>query len=144
MSTLSKIPLPSIDRPFGIELWPIFSKGWEAIFGYPAEEFIFISGETPISTLPWSLSIITAYYAIIFGGKWYMSDKKALKLNALFQIHNVFLTLLSGMLLVLFIEQLSPILLRHGMFHAVCSYKSYTPKLIVLYYLNYLTKYVSI
>ncbi|KAF3933001.1 hypothetical protein ABW20_dc0104887 [Dactylellina cionopaga] len=141
---MSSLPIPSIDRPFGIHLWPIFSKVFELILGYPAEEFEFVHGKTPVSTLPHALGIITVYYIIIFGGNSYMADRKALRLNALFQIHNVFLTFLSGSLLALAAEQLIPILLRNGLFYGICSRKSYTDKLVVIYYLNYLTKYFEL
>src|SRR5262249_36783059 len=123
---LKNIPIPSVDRPFGIELWPIFDKVFGKVVGYPAHKFHFVQGQTPLSTLPASLGIITAYYVVIFSGKKFMEDKAPMKLNALFQIHNVFLTLLSGILLALFIEQLLPILLRHGVFYGICSAESYT------------------
>ncbi|KAF3317751.1 hypothetical protein TWF173_009577 [Orbilia oligospora] len=135
---MSSLPIPSIDRPFGIHLWPIFSKVFELVVGYPAEEFEFVHGKTPVSTLPNALAIITVYYIVIFGGKAIMADRKPLRLNALFQIHNVFLTFLSGSLLVLAMEQLIPILLRHGLFYGICNINSYTPKLVVIYYFELL------
>ncbi|KAK6523744.1 hypothetical protein TWF281_001716 [Arthrobotrys megalospora] len=141
---MSSLPIPSIDRPFGIHLWPIFSKVFELAVGYPAEEFEFVHGKTPVSTLPYALAIISVYYVVIFGGKAYMADRKALRLNALFQIHNVFLTVLSGSLLALAMEQLIPILLRNGLFYGICNINSYTQKLVVIYYLNYLTKYFEL
>jgi len=67
-----------------------------------------------------------------------------LKLNILFQLHNVLLTAISLVLLLLFIEQLTPILLNHGLFYAICADESWTQPLLVLYYLNYLTKYVEL
>ena len=135
---MDSLPIPTLDRPFGIHLWPIFSKVFEVIVGYPAEEFDFVHGKTPVSTLPAALAIITAYYVIIFSGKTFMADKKALRLNALFQIHNVLLTFLSGSLLALAMEQLIPILLRNGLFYGICSYQSYTQKLVVIYYVSIL------
>ncbi|KAK6354703.1 hypothetical protein TWF696_003842 [Orbilia brochopaga] len=141
---MSSLPIPTLDRPFGIHLWPIFSKVFELVVGYPAEQFEFVHGKTPISTLPSALALITVYYLVIFGGKTFMADKKALRLNALFQIHNVFLTFLSGSLLALAMEQLIPILLRNGLFYGICNYHSYTQKLVVIYYLNYLTKYFEL
>ena len=133
---LKNIPLPTVDRPFGIELWPIFDKVFEKIVGYPAHDFQFVHGQTPVSTLPSSVGIITAYYVILYTGKKFMEDKAPMKLNALFQIHNVFLTLLSGALLALFIEQLSPILIRHGIFYGICSAESWNQKMVTLYYVS--------
>ncbi|KAF3920081.1 hypothetical protein AA313_de0200779 [Arthrobotrys entomopaga] len=135
---MDSLPIPTLDRPFGIHLWPIFSKVFETVVGYPAEEFEFVHGKTPVSTLPTALAIITVYYVVIFGGKTFMADKKPLRLNALFQIHNVFLTVLSGSLLALAAEQLIPILLRNGLFYGICNYRSYTQKLVVIYYFELL------
>ncbi|KAE8388729.1 GNS1/SUR4 family-domain-containing protein [Aspergillus alliaceus] len=46
------LPIPSLDdRPFGVHLWPHFSKVFELVAGYPADEFKFVVGKTPISTL---------------------------------------------------------------------------------------------
>ncbi|KZZ89989.1 elongation of fatty acids protein 3 [Moelleriella libera RCEF 2490] len=142
---LEKLPLPSIDRPFGIHLWPLFSKAFEAVAGYPAEDFTFIPFETPMSTLKSTSIFIVIYYMIIFGGRELMRNREPFKLKTLFLVHNFYLTAISGVLLVLFIEQLVPEIYRNGVFHAICHHDGgWTQPMVVLYYLNYLTKYLEL
>lgn len=145
MSALDKFPIPSIDRPFGIHLWPIFSKAWESVVGYPAEDFRFKAHETPMSTLKETGIFVIIYYFIIFGGRELIRNREPFKLKGLFLIHNLMLTAVSFVLLVLFIEQLVPTIARHGLFYAVCDHNGgWTQPLVVLYYLNYLTKYLEL
>lgn len=128
---------PTIDRPFGIQLWPIFDKAFEVVMGYPASQFEFVRGSTPMSTIEETGVLLVAYYVIIFGGREFMKSRPALKLNTLFMIHNLYLTLISGTLLALFIEQLLPTIWRHGIFYAICDYRGgWTQPLIVIYYVS--------
>lgn len=137
MDVLQSLPLPSIDRPFGIHLWPIFDKAFELVVGYPASEFRFEEGVTPMSTFKETAIALVAYYVIIFGGREFMKNRPAFKLNTLFMIHNLYLTLISGTLLALFIEQLLPTVWRHGIFYAICDHDGgWTRPLIVLYYVS--------
>lgn len=142
-SILDQIPLPSVDRPFGIHLWPIFDKAWTAVVGYPADEFKFVPFETPMSTLKSTSIFIVVYYAIIFGGRALMRNREPFQLKTLFLIHNFYLTAISGILLVLFIEQLVPTVVRGGVFHAICDHSGgWTQPLVVLYYVSLLRSYV--
>ncbi|PYI21312.1 putative fatty acid elongase [Aspergillus japonicus CBS 114.51] len=142
---LQSLPRPTIDRPFGIHLWPIFDKAFELVVGYPASEFRFVEGVTPMSTFKETAVMLVAYYVIIFGGRAFMKDRPAFKLNALFMIHNFYLTAISATLLALFIEQLLPTIWRHGIFYTICTHEGgLTQPLVVLYYLNYLTKYLEL
>ena len=131
---MDKFPFPTVDRPFGIELWPIFDKLYEKVVGTPAHDFHFLPGYTPLSTIPEVVGAIIAYYITIFIGYQIMKRQPALKLNALFMAHNLFLTLLSGGLLALFIEQMFPIVWRHGVFYSICSPNCWTQKIVTLYY----------
>ncbi|KAL1974952.1 hypothetical protein VTN31DRAFT_5156 [Thermomyces dupontii] len=141
---LRNLPLPSFDRPFGIQLWPHFSKVFELVAGYPAEEFRFVEGKTPMSTLRETLAALAAYYIIILGGREVMKNFEAMKLRTLFMLHNLILTIFSGVLLVLFLEQVIPTIYHHGLFYAICEYDGgWTQPLVVLYYLNYLNKYLE-
>jgi len=136
---------PTLDRPFGLALWPIFAKAFSTIKGYAPEEFRFVPGKTPMATMAETAIFLISYYIIIFGGREFMRERPALQLNGLFKIHNFYLTLISGVLLVLFLEQLIPTLTRHGVFFTICHYNGgWTPQLVVLYYLNYLTKYLEL
>ena len=133
-----QLPLPTIDRPFGIHLWPIFSKAWEFVVGYPAEEFEFVPFETPMSTLKSTSTFIVIYYAIIFGGREMMRNREPFKLKGLFLIHNFYLTAISAILLALFIEQLVPTVAREGIFFSICHVDGgWTQPLVVLYYVSY-------
>lgn len=132
-----EVGAPTLDRPFGVHVWPIFSKFWTAIFGYAPENFKFREGVTTASTLKETLIALTAYYIIIFGGRELMRNRKPFVLNGLFMIHNFYLTVISGGLLVLFIEQLLPTLAKGGVFNAICSYQGgWTNHLVVLYYVS--------
>lgn len=139
LDLLKDIPLPTIDRPFGIHLWPIFNKAFEAVVGYPADDFRFVEGVTPMSTLKETAAALITYYIVIFGGREVMKKFPALKLNGLFMIHNFYLTAISGILLVLFIEQLVPTLYRHGVFYAICNHSGgWTQPMVTLYYVSIL------
>jgi fatty acid elongase 3 len=133
----SSLPLPTLDRPFGVYLWPYFSKGFELFTGYPAEDFRFVPGKTPMSTLKETGIFIVIYYAIIFGGRELMRNREPFKLRTLFLIHNFYLTAISGLLLVLFLEQLIPTVVRGGIFNAICNAEGgWTQPLVVLYYVR--------
>lgn len=128
---------PTLDRPFGLALWPIFSAAFEKVKGYPAEDFRFVPGQTPMSTMTETAAALISYYVIIFGGRELMKDREPMKLNGLFKIHNFYLTAISGILLVLFLEQLIPTLVRGGLFYAICDYNGgWTPPLVTLYYVR--------
>ncbi|KAI9834531.1 MAG: hypothetical protein M1819_002907 [Sarea resinae] len=142
---LKNIPFPTVDRPFGIELWPIFDKVFSAVVGYSPQDFRFVQHVTPLSTLKATASMLISYYIIVFGGREIMRRCPAYKLNGLFMIHNFYLTVISGSLLALFIEQLAPTIWRHGVFYAICAHDGgWTKQLVTLYYLNYLTKYLEL
>jgi fatty acid elongase 3 len=99
-----------------------------------------------MSTLKETGIFIVIYYAIIFGGRELMRNREQpFKLKSLFLIHNLYLTAISGALLVLFLEQLIPTVARRGVFYAICDTEGgWTQPLVVLYYLNYLTKYLEL
>ena len=135
LALFDRIPIPTVDRPFGVHLWPIFSKAFEFVVGYPAEDFRFTAGVTPMSTLKETGIFVIFYYAIIFGGREFMRTREPLKLRSLFLIHNFYLTAISAILLVLFIEEIFPTVVRHGIFHAICYREGgWTQPLVVLYY----------
>ena len=128
-------PLPTLDRPFAIELWPIFEKVWTSFRSFAPQDFRFVSGTTPMSTLKETAAVLISYYIIVFGGRELMKNRPAFKLNAIFMLHNLGLTLISGTLLALFIEQLLPTVWRNGIFFAICNEDGgWTKQLVTLYY----------
>ena len=130
-------PIPSVDRPFGVELWPIFDKLYSSVRGYSPQDFNFAPGKTPMSTFKATATVLIAYYIIIFGGREIMRKRPAYKLNALFMTHNLYLTIISGGLLALFIEQLVPTVWRNGVFYAICDHRGgWTRPLVTLYYVR--------
>lgn len=139
--------LPTTERPFVVELWPVFDKAVSRAtnFHFVPSQFEFKQGDLPLSTLKPVLSMIAFYYFVIFGGRWFIKKLgiKPLVLNGLFQIHNLFLTTLSFTLLVLMVEQLVPMILTHGLFYAICDKGAWTQQMVLLYYLNYITKYIE-
>lgn len=129
--------IPTLDRPFGVALWPIFSKIFTNLKGYTPEEFRFVPGKTPMASFQATALTLISYYIIIFGGREVMRGREPLKLNGLFKIHNFYLTAISGILLALFVEQLLPTLVRNGVFYAVCDYNGgWTDQLVILYYVR--------
>ncbi|KAK8061444.1 hypothetical protein PG994_007810 [Apiospora phragmitis] len=124
--------------------WKAFDQVWTSVMGYRADEFRFVEGKSAFSTWPEVVGTIVLYVTVVFGGREFMRNRQPLKLNGLFKIHNLFLTLLSGGLLVLFIEQLAPQLWRDGLYENICGADGWTKPLVTLYYLNYLTKYIEL
>ncbi|KAI5294561.1 hypothetical protein KEM52_003731 [Ascosphaera acerosa] len=140
-----KVGVPSLDAPFGVRVWPLFSKAFEAVRGYPAEDFRFVNGSTPMSTLKETASALVTYYVVIFVGRELMRNHEPFKLRTAFVIHNFILTCISGVLLALFIEQLLSTVVRGGIFFAICNHDGgWTQPLVTLYYLNYITKYIEL
>ncbi|KAE8373382.1 GNS1/SUR4 family-domain-containing protein [Aspergillus bertholletiae] len=141
----NSFPTPSLDRPFGVHLWPHFSKAFELVAGYPADEFTFAVGTTPMSTLKETSIFVAVYYTIIFGGREMMRNRAPLQLRLMFLIHNFYLTAISAILLALYIEELVPTVVCKGIFYAICHRDGgWTDRLVVLYYLTYLTKYLEL
>lgn len=136
LSSAKARSLPSGQTNSPVGAWAVFDKAWTAAMGYPADEFNFIAGETPLSTVWETAGIIALYLIVIFGGREYMRDRKPLKLNGLFKIHNLFLTIVSGALLALFLEQLLPTLWRDGFYENICGADGWTPPLVTLYYVS--------
>ncbi|KAI1320686.1 hypothetical protein EDD11_010220 [Mortierella claussenii] len=131
----------SIDQPFGIKLDTYFSQAYELITGKSIDSFVFQEGVTPLSTQREVIMWTVTYFVVIFGGRQIMKSQEAFKLKPLFIFHNFLLTIVSGALLALFIENLAPIIARHGLFYSVCNDGAWTQRLELLYYLNYLVKY---
>lgn len=137
---------PSFERPFGLYLWPIFDNVFTKVVGYSADDFEFVYNQTFMANGYQAVGVIVIYYITVFGGRFIMTkfNISPLKLNFLFQFHNILLTLISLSLLLLSLEQLIPFIYTRGLFDAICHSDSFTPRLVTLYYLNYLTKYLEL
>ncbi|KAG0746812.1 hypothetical protein G6F57_002710 [Rhizopus arrhizus] len=134
----------SPEQPFGVYLFDYFNQLYTFIVGKPATDFHFIKGITPLSTLNEVVIGCITYFVVIFGGQFLLQNASPMKCKTLNQIHNLFLTVISFVLLVLTIEQLFPKLFRHGLYYTICSEQAWTQELELLYYLNYLVKYYEL
>ncbi|KAL4982203.1 GNS1/SUR4 family-domain-containing protein [Aspergillus falconensis] len=140
-----QIPTPTLSRPFGVQLWPHFSNAFTALTGKSPADFQLVPGVTPMTTLQGTLLSLATYYVVILGGRQLMKNQAAFKLQTPFIIHNFTLTVISGVLLALFLEQILPTLSKDGVLHAICDARGgWTDELVLLYYLNYLTKYLEL
>ncbi|CAH6722820.1 elongation of fatty acids protein 2 [[Candida] jaroonii] len=140
-------PFPTPETPFGVKLFPIFNEIVSTVTGgkWVPSKFQWIEGEVPLSTLPPALIMVAVYYTLVFGGNYIFKKFKLtpLVLNGPFQIHNIFLTSLSFTLLILMVEQVFPMIYYHGLYWSICSPKAWTQEMELLYYLNYITKYIE-
>lgn len=130
--------------PAKIAPWSAFDKVWTGITGYHPEEFELIKGVTPMLTFKATMITIVGYYVLIFGGREIMKNRPAYKLNGLFMVHNFILSTFSAALLILFAEQLIPTVWNRGLYDGVCGAGGWTKPLVVLYFLNYMTKYYEL
>jgi fatty acid elongase 3 len=87
----------------------------------------YVPGQTPLSTQKEVGTALVTYLAVIFGIQHIMRDRKPIRANGLFQVHNVILTVGSGLVLALMVEEIAPILWKGGLFYAMCNDDSWTP-----------------
>ena len=86
----------------------------------------YVPGKTPMSTPQEVFPTLVAYLVIIFTTQWFMKDKSALKLQIPFQIHNVFLSSGSLLLMSLILEEVIPMVWKNGVFWGMCSTDMWT------------------
>ena len=136
-ASLATASYPTLDRPFGVELWPIFVKAYSAVMGASPTDFQFVPNVTPMSTLKETVIALSTYYIVIFGGRELMKNGEPFKLKGAFIVHNTYLTVICAVLLALFTEQLLPTVWRNGFFFAICNHKGgWTKELVILYYVS--------
>ena len=134
---LSRIPLPTLDRPFVVELWPQFDQLYSRVVGHHAGKFNFVPGVTPLSTFKATATMLITYYVTVFAGREFMKSREPFRLNGFFMMHNLALTIISAVLLALFTEQLVPTIARNGVFYAICDHRGgWTASLVTLYYVR--------
>lgn len=136
MSKLDTHSTPG-DMAITTPLWSLFAKSWQTLAGAPAEDFSFIPEKTPLATFNETAAMLLVYYVTILGGHELMRERPAFQLKTPFMIHNLFLTILSGGLLVLFLEQLVPTVWQQGIYSSVCDGSAgWTKPLTLLYYVS--------
>lgn len=87
----------------------------------------YVPGKSPLSTLPVVSATLASYLVIIFSTQEVMKDRPPQKLNTLFRIHNALLTLGSGLLLALMVEEVASIWVKSGTYDTMCNETSWTP-----------------
>ena len=132
-------PLPFTN----IYLWDYFNSFISKVTNghFVPSEFQFVQGQYILTTWPEVICAIAAYYIIILGGQVVLKNRPPYTLNIIFQIHNLFLTTASFLVLILMVEQIAPMVVKHGLFYAICDRYAWSQELVTLYYLNYLIKY---
>ncbi|KAF9526483.1 fatty acid elongase [Crepidotus variabilis] len=104
----------------------------------------YVKGVTPLSTDKAVYSALTSYLVIIFSIQALQKNGQPYKLTTLFQIHNVFLSAGSLLLLALMLEEILPIMWNHGLFYALCEEPAWTSRLEFYYMINYAFKYIEL
>lgn len=116
--------------------WEYYTKIWTAATGYEPTSFVFIPGSTPLSTAKEATIIKFSYYLIILMGHKIMRRRPAFDLSSQFLMHNLVFSVLSGFLLLLFVEELVPRLWKRGIYHSICGRGGWTQRLVTLYYVR--------
>ncbi|WVQ96943.1 hypothetical protein IAU59_004052 [Kwoniella sp. CBS 9459] len=127
-------------------LYTLITSLWDAsgIPKAPLELRTWVPGHSPLSTQKEVVAAIGTYLLVIFGGREIMKSRQAFKLTGPFRFHNIYLTLGSGLLLALMLEEIVPIFLKHGFFWTICNPSAFTPRLVTYYMINYYIKYVEL
>lgn len=87
----------------------------------PPQYTSYIPGKTPLSTPVEVFPALAAYLLVIFSVRAYMKDKPPMKLQFLFQVHNLFLSSGSLLLVTLILEQVIPLVWKQGVFWGMCN-----------------------
>lgn len=117
-----EVGAPTLERPFGVHLWPIFDSIFTSLAGFSANDWDIQEGVTPLTRKYESIGIILAYYLILFVGQRLMKDRRPIQLPTTFMIHNLVLTIVSLVLASLYIEQQVAVVVKHGVYYSVCAY----------------------
>ncbi|CAE6445237.1 unnamed protein product [Rhizoctonia solani] len=126
--------------PLADALLSVIPKEWHL----PSHLVTYQAGVTPLSTPPIVVACLVGYLTTIFSLREVMRSREPMKLNTLFQFHNLYLTTGSGLLLLLMVEEVFPIWWKNGLFNAMCAESSWTPRLEFYYMINYYIKYIEL
>lgn len=80
-----------------------------------------------LSTQNSVIAALVSYLVIVFGIREVMKNQQPLKLQFLFQLHNIILSSGSALLLALIVEEIAPIVWKHGLFYGMCNTAAWTP-----------------
>lgn len=104
----------------------------------------YVPGRTPLSTPQEVYPFLLAYLVVVFGLRAYMKNRPPLKLQGLFQLHNIFLSAGSTLLLTVMLEEIAPLAVKHGVFGSMCSDDMWSDRLEFFYLINYYFKYLEL
>jgi fatty acid elongase 3 len=93
----------------------------------PRHLYTYVKGATPFSTDTSVLAALASYLVIIFSIQGLLKNRQPHKLTTLFQTHNILLSSGSLLVLALILEEILPILWRHGIHYALCAEGAWTP-----------------
>jgi len=131
----------------------IFSLLFKRVMGWEVTEFRYYSQEGINTNIPfsssWAVAVITlVYLSSVYGSSIFMKNRKPLNLKPLFAVHNMLLSFLSLVLLILLLETLIPIILEKGFYFSICSPDMFSGdwgrRLELYYYINYLFKFYEL
>ncbi|EPT04343.1 elongase of fatty acids ELO [Fomitopsis schrenkii] len=104
----------------------------------------YVIGKTPLSTPKQVFPTLAGYLAVVFGLRKYMKNRSPLKLQGLFQLHNIFLSAGSLLLLSCMAEEIAPLYWKHGLFWVMCDEGMWNKRLELFYLINYYFKYLEL
>jgi len=130
----------SLQRPFGVQLYPMFESAYHALTGKSTDVFDFNVPGLFGNNITDVTLVIVSYLTIIFAIQAWMVSRKRFDLKPAFCVHNLFLSLGSLVLFALYVEKLLPMIVQHGFYYSICSQDAFTNNLAALHYVNYLFK----
>ncbi|EKM61049.1 uncharacterized protein PHACADRAFT_180203 [Phanerochaete carnosa HHB-10118-sp] len=104
----------------------------------------YVNGKTPLSSMQEVGPALVAYLVIVFSTQQFMKDRPAYRLRIPFQIHNMFLSSGSLLLMSLILEEVIPMVWKNGPFWGMCSTNMWTNRLEFYYIINYYFKYLEL
>ena len=87
---------------------------------------LYVNGKTPMSTPQEVFPALVAYLVIIFSTQAFMKDRAPMKLQYLFQAHNIFLSSGSLVLMTLILEAVIPMVWKNGLWWGMCNVNMWT------------------
>lgn len=116
----------------------------EAVQRFTRPMQAWVPGVTPLSTVPEVVIMSALYLTVVLGGQVVMRRFPAVPARVLkvpFLVHNVLLSLGSGVLLILMLEDVYPFFMKHGAHGSICLSEVTTKRMELFYIINYYFKY---